>query len=38
MAKEMWEVTQKNLLDYMGRKKAFPADELFTNEFLPGKI
>lgn len=38
MAKDMWDVTQKNLLDYMGLKKAFPVEELYTNEFLPGKI
>lgn len=38
MTKEMWDVTQKNLLDYMGLKNAFPVDELYTNQFLPGKI
>ncbi len=38
MAKDMWDVTQKNLLDYMGLKKAFPVEELYTNEFLPGKM
>jgi len=38
MTKEMWEVTQKNMVDYMGLKQPFPVDELYTNAFLPGKI
>jgi NitT/TauT family transport system substrate-binding protein len=38
MTKEMWELTQKNMVDFMGLKQTFPVDELFTNEFLPGKI
>lgn len=38
MSKEMWEITQKNLLDYMGLKKPFSIEELYTNEFLPGKM
>ncbi len=38
MTKEMWELTQKNMVDYMGLKQPFPVEELYTNAFLPGKI
>jgi len=38
MTKEMWEVTQRNMVDYMGLKQPFPVEELYTNAFLPGKI
>ncbi len=38
MTKEMWELTQKNMVDYMGLKQTFPVEELFTNQFLPGKM
>ena len=38
MTKEMWELTQKNMMDFMGLKKAFPVEELYTNQFLPGKL
>jgi NitT/TauT family transport system substrate-binding protein len=38
MTKEMWETTQKTLVDFMNLKQTFPVEELFTNEFLPGKM
>jgi len=38
MTKEMWELNQKNMVDYMGLKQPFPVEELYTNAFLPGKI
>lgn len=38
MTKEMWDLTQKNMTEYMGLKKQFPVEELFTNQFLPGKL
>jgi NitT/TauT family transport system substrate-binding protein len=38
MTKEMWDLTQKNMAEYMGLKKQFPVEELFTNQFLPGKM
>jgi NitT/TauT family transport system substrate-binding protein len=38
MTKEMWEQTQKNMVEFMNLKKSFPVEELFTNQFLPGKL
>ena len=38
MTKEMWELTQKNMVEFMGLKQQSPVDELFTNAFLPGKL
>jgi NitT/TauT family transport system substrate-binding protein len=38
MTKEMWSLTQKNMVEFMGLKKQFAVEELFTNQFLPGKL
>ena len=38
MTKEMWETTQKVLVDFMNLKQTFPVEELYTNQFLPGKL
>jgi hypothetical protein len=34
----MWSLTQKNMVEFMGLKKQFAVEELFTNQFLPGKL
>ncbi|QYR21764.1 ABC transporter substrate-binding protein [Paenibacillus sp. sptzw28] len=37
MSKDVWEGLQKQLVDVGILKKAEPIDQVFTNEFLPGK-
>ncbi|MDQ0193585.1 ABC transporter substrate-binding protein [Paenibacillus wynnii] len=37
MSKDIWEGLQKQLVDIGILKKAEPIDDVFTNEFLPGK-